>query len=61
MAVADVLDALTSPRSYKPMVGAEEARRIVLAESGQHFDPDVVQAFERCFDHLAEIIRVHAL
>lgn len=61
MAVADVLDALTSPRSYKPMVGAAEARRIVLAESGHHFDPDVVQAFERCFDHLAEIIRVHAL
>ena len=59
MAVADVFDALTSPRVYKTPVSADEARRVIVADSGQHFDPDVVQAFDRCFDHLVEI--AHAL
>lgn len=59
MAVADVFDALISPRVYKRALGFEESRRIVVADSGSRFDPAVVRAFERCFDHLVEIARAH--
>lgn len=45
VAVADVFDALTTTRPYKDAMPAEEALRIIQAESGQHFDPDCVAAF----------------
>jgi putative two-component system response regulator len=47
MALADVYDALTSKRVYKPAYGHELARSIIVAERGKHFDPDVVEAFEQ--------------
>jgi len=47
VAVADVYDALTSKRVYKPAFSHETARSIVLEGSGNHFDPRVVQAFLR--------------
>lgn len=46
VAVADVFDALTSERPYKAAWTLEEARDHLLAGSGTHFDPQVVQAFE---------------
>ena len=45
VAVADVFDALTSERIYKSAMPAEEARMMIIAESGEHFDPEVVAAF----------------
>lgn len=48
MAVADVYDALTSVRVYKPAYTHEEASAIILRDSGTHFDPDVVAAFKTC-------------
>ena len=60
MAVADVFDALISPRVYKRAMRLEEARRVIVADSGTRFDPQVVRAFERCFDRLAAIARQHA-
>ncbi len=45
MALADVYDALTSKRVYKPAFNHGHAREIILNESGKHFDPDVVEAF----------------
>lgn len=49
-ALADVFDALTSRRSYKPPWPDEKIIAVVREESGQHFDPDVVQAFLEIFD-----------
>jgi putative two-component system response regulator len=46
LAVADVFDALTSKRVYKDAVSVPEAARIIREESGYHFDPAVVDAFE---------------
>ncbi len=46
MAVADVYDALTTRRVYKPAMSHEQARQMLLAGSGTHFDPDVIAAFE---------------
>ncbi|MCY4746264.1 two-component system response regulator [Pelomonas sp. UHG3] len=45
MALADVYDALISRRVYKPAFTHEEARDIIVAGRGRHFDPDVVDAF----------------
>ncbi|MCX9157482.1 response regulator [Niveibacterium sp. 24ML] len=45
MALADVFDALVSPRIYKRAHPFEQACRAIEAERGTHFDPDVVDAF----------------
>ena len=42
MAVADVLDALTSKRPYKEAWSMEKAFEDIEAESGNHFDPNLV-------------------
>jgi putative two-component system response regulator len=44
-ALADVFDALTSQRSYKPAFDVEDSLEIVRQERGKHFDPAVVDAF----------------
>ena len=45
VALADVYDALTTRRVYKPPVSHRNARRIILAGRGTQFDPDIVEAF----------------
>ena len=45
MALADVYDALISPRVYKRAMTQEQATQIIIAGRGSHFDPDVVDAF----------------
>jgi putative two-component system response regulator len=45
VALADVYDALTSKRCYKPAFSHSEARAYIVEESGKHFDPDAVAAF----------------
>jgi len=44
-AVADVYDALTSDRPYRPAWTHAEAIAHIRAEAGRHFDPAVVEAF----------------
>lgn len=44
-AAADVFDALSTPRCYKPAIPLEKCFEIILAERGRHFDPQVVDAF----------------
>jgi two-component system response regulator RpfG len=45
VAVADVYDALTSVRPYKTAWRSEQAFDYVRSQSGQHFDPHMVEAF----------------
>jgi putative two-component system response regulator len=45
MAIADVYDALTSERSYKEPYTHEEAVKIIVENSGSHFDPLLVELF----------------
>jgi ribonuclease P protein subunit RPR2 len=49
-AVADVLDALTTDRPYRRSVSLSEARAMITAEAGTHFDPEVVAAFNAIDD-----------
>ncbi|MBS0209169.1 MAG: HD domain-containing protein [Planctomycetes bacterium] len=56
VALADVFDALTSPRVYKAAFDPEVARRMIEAECGQHFDPVVVEAFRVCYPQFLPLI-----
>ena len=57
MAVADVFDALISPRVYKKAMPYHKARDIIIAGRGKHFDPDVVNAFVADFDCFVSIAK----
>ncbi|CAH0342071.1 HD domain-containing phosphohydrolase [Rhizobium sp. CECT 9324] len=47
VAVADVFEALCSERSYKSAWSPVQARGYLRTESGRHFDPACIAAFER--------------
>jgi CHASE2 domain-containing sensor protein len=55
MAVADVYDALVCKRVYKRSYSHAEAQDIILADSGSHFDPEVVAAFIAKINEFSEI------
>ncbi|MFA4029834.1 MAG: hypothetical protein GDYSWBUE_001143 [Candidatus Fervidibacterota bacterium] len=54
-AIADVFDALTSERVYKPAYPNERAFSIINEERGRHFDPQVVDAFFASLDEIIEV------
>jgi putative two-component system response regulator len=45
MAFADVYDALTNKRIYKPAYSHEQAVEIIQKDSGTHFDPKLTEIF----------------
>jgi putative two-component system response regulator len=45
VAVADVYDALTTKRVYKPAFSHEKSRSILVEGRGRHFDPFLIDAF----------------
>ena len=55
MAVADVYDALRSKRVYKSAYPHDVCVRIIREDSGQQFDPVIVQAFLRAEEKFAAI------
>ena len=55
VAVADVYDALTSKRPYKKAMTHLESKEIIVAGSGKHFDPQIVDAFLRHDDEFEEV------
>jgi cyclic di-GMP phosphodiesterase len=55
MAVADVYDALISRRIYKDAYTHEDAVAHILQGSGNHFDPDVVEAFQQIQEEFRQI------
>ncbi len=52
MAVADVFDALTSPRVYKPAFPIDKAIEMIKEGAGSQFDPKCVEVF---IDSLPEV------
>ncbi len=52
LAVADAFDAIRFSRPYKLAIQTEEARELLLAQSGIFYDPEVVKLFA---DHIEEI------
>lgn len=59
VAVADVFDALMSKRVYKQAMPFDEVCEIIRSESGEHFDPQVIECFERVALRLQEIHAQH--
>jgi putative two-component system response regulator len=56
-AVADVFDALTSDRVYRPAFQVEEAREMMEKERGTQFDPDLLDLFFGSIDDVLAIRR----
>jgi putative two-component system response regulator len=54
VAVADVFDALTHDRVYRPAYGLEEAVEIMRLGRGSHFDPDVLDVLLRSVEDFTD-------
>ncbi|EWY39705.1 divalent ion tolerance protein CutA [Skermanella stibiiresistens SB22] len=57
IAIADVFDALTTRRPYKPAWSLEQALAFLRDNTGSHFDPLCMSAF---FDNLPTLLRIKA-
>ncbi|MCK6476969.1 MAG: response regulator [Phycisphaerales bacterium] len=55
VSVADVYDALTSRRVYKPPLAHDDALKILVSGRGTQFDPRIIDALVRC-----EVVFHHA-
>lgn len=60
VALADVYDALVTPRCYKNTVSFEEAFHIIDNESGKRFDPELVMEFLKIKNKLIEITNTYS-
>ena len=61
LALCDVYDALTCKRCYKEAFSHEKSTEIILADRGQHFDPDIADVFASIQGQFDEIRkRLHA-
>ena len=58
VAIADVLDALTHERCYKPAWSFDEAVAYIEDNSGNHFDPGLVKIMQDSKEALLEIIKL---
>lgn len=56
VAVADVFDALTTDRVYRPALPLGRALNIMRDGKGTHFDVEALEAF---FGALDDVIRIH--
>ena len=54
-AVADVFDALTSDRVYRPALSVEEAIEFMRGERGAHFDAEIFDLFLASLDEILSI------
>ena len=53
--LADVFDALTTPRPYKSEIALPEARRLIVEASGELFEPKLVEIFDEQFGEFQNI------
>lgn len=58
-AIADVFDALTSKRPYKEAFSLDKSLDIIKEGRGNHFDPDVADAFLAIQDEILAIREKH--
>jgi len=57
IAIADVFDAITSRRSYRPARTPDIALKIIKEESGRQFAPVCVDAFLKAYPEIIEIYK----
>jgi putative two-component system response regulator len=54
VAIADVFDALTSARTYKPAFDVDYAVSVMCEERGRHFDPELLDVFLESLDDMLD-------
>ncbi|MGL5902673.1 MAG: HD domain-containing phosphohydrolase, partial [Cetobacterium sp.] len=59
VALSDVYDALRQKRIYKDGLSHEEAISIINKESGEHFDPSIVNVFLECHLEFDKIFKMN--
>jgi HD-GYP domain-containing protein (c-di-GMP phosphodiesterase class II) len=59
VAIADVFDALTSDRVYRPAFPITIAIDMMTAERGSHFDPEPLDAMLAVFDQVEGVRRIY--
>jgi len=59
MAVADVYDALMSKRSYKEPFTYQTAAEMIIKSKGSHFEPCIVEVFEKIRDKFEQIASMY--
>ena len=59
MAVADVFDALVSPRCYKDPIPVDEAIELMKKSAGEHFDPTLVDCFIELKEQVIELMTIY--
>lgn len=57
--VADVFDALTSDRCYRPAMSVDQAIAIMKGGRGTQFDPDLLDVFLASLDGILELRELH--
>ncbi len=55
VAIADVFDALVSPRPYRGPCEEQQALRVLEQSAGSHFDPEVYAAFLQALEEIRAI------
>ncbi len=58
-AIADVFDALTTPRQYKTEINVIEAHDLIVDASGVLFDPKLVDIFKKKYEDIINIRKNH--
>lgn len=59
VAIADAFDAMTSSRSYRSALPAEEAYKRIIEGKGTQFDPNLVESFKKVFLSWEKITKNH--
>jgi putative two-component system response regulator len=57
--IADVFDALSSRRAYKDAWTEEKVLEFIRAESGRHFDPELVEILFARLDEIRTVRSAH--
>jgi putative two-component system response regulator len=57
VAVADALDAMTSPRNYRTPAAAKQAYEEIVACSGTYYDPMIVKTFQKAWDKILPLMK----
>lgn len=59
VAIADAFDAMTSSRSYRNALPAEEAYKRIIEGKGTQFDPNLVEEFKKVFPSWEVVTKKH--
>ena len=57
VSIADAFDAMTSTRSYRNALSAEEAYKRIIEGAGTQFDPSLIETFQKVYPKWIELLK----